>query len=362
MESRAGSTSCHTWGEVSEKRDTDDNSRSASIRRSRVRRPSGPALRRDRAAHRGSRLQRDDHALVGIEVAVHRRMVFVDGRIAAGEGTVCVVSPEEVVAHRARRLQGRRLRLCACPGRYPPDPDGLDVTLDICLGPLDADERAIRDVSDDQAIAVGYACEGAPRRLSPAGAGARERVRRSARDVAPYSGRSSASGPTARCSSSCATGRWSGVSISVHHRPGIEWIALTSAARAACESVAAGVRRGGRAGAADDDVDWLVNGAGAFEIGGPEGDNGLSGQEAGRPGVWHGRADRRRRCVWQGPAEGRSAWPGDGAADGAGPGDERPGAGGDRVAGVAAGRRRAAVEGSRDDSCHGVSVRRAQWQ
>jgi S-adenosylmethionine synthetase len=28
-----------------------------------------------------------------------------------------------------------------------------------------------------------------------------------------------------------------------------------------------------------DDVDWLINGAGAFEIGGPEGDNGLSGKK-----------------------------------------------------------------------------------
>ena len=26
-------------------------------------------------------------------------------------------------------------------------------------------------------------------------------------------------------------------------------------------------------------VDWLINGAGAFEIGGPEGDNGLSGKK-----------------------------------------------------------------------------------
>ncbi len=28
-----------------------------------------------------------------------------------------------------------------------------------------------------------------------------------------------------------------------------------------------------------EEVDWLVNGAGAFEIGGPEGDNGLSGKK-----------------------------------------------------------------------------------
>ena len=37
----------------------------------------------------------------------------------------------------------------------------LEVRLDLCLGPLGADERAIRHVSDDQAIAVGHACRGA---------------------------------------------------------------------------------------------------------------------------------------------------------------------------------------------------------
>ena len=69
-----------------------------------------------------------------------------------------------------------------------------------------------------------------------------------------------------------------GVSVSVHHVPASEWIALTRAVRDACEAVA---REYVEAGELEplEDVDWLVNGAGAFEIGGPEGDNGLSGKK-----------------------------------------------------------------------------------
>src|SRR5580704_17039846 len=57
-----------------------------------------------------------------------------------------------------------------------------------------------------------------------------------------------------------------------------EWVGLTRAVRGACETVAREYVDAGELeplGA----VDWLVNGAGAFEIGGPEGDNGLSGKK-----------------------------------------------------------------------------------
>ena len=46
-------------------------------------------------------------------------------------------------------------------GTFIPVPDGLDVRVDLCLGPLEDDERAVRHVSDDQAIAVGHAVQGA---------------------------------------------------------------------------------------------------------------------------------------------------------------------------------------------------------
>jgi S-adenosylmethionine synthetase len=69
-----------------------------------------------------------------------------------------------------------------------------------------------------------------------------------------------------------------GVSASVHHVQGAEWIGLTSAVRTACESVAREYVDAGELEPVSD-VDWLINGAGAFEIGGPEGDNGLSGKK-----------------------------------------------------------------------------------
>ena len=56
-------------------------------------------------------------------------------------------------------------------------------------------------------------------------------------------------------------------------------MALTREARAACEAIAAEYVDSGELEPAGPEVDWLVNGAGAFEVGGPEGDNGLSGKK-----------------------------------------------------------------------------------
>ena len=69
-----------------------------------------------------------------------------------------------------------------------------------------------------------------------------------------------------------------GVSVSVHHAPGAEWLGLTAAVRASCEAVAQEYVDAGELQPLAA-VDWLINGAGAFEIGGPEGDNGLSGKK-----------------------------------------------------------------------------------
>ena len=92
------------------------------------------------------------------------------------------------------------------------------------------------------------------------------------------------------------------MSVSVHHVPGAEWIGLTRAVRDACEAIA---REYVDAGELEPlhDVDWLINGAGAFEIGGPEGDNGLSGKKLVAQAYGIRRADRRRRDVRQGSAK-----------------------------------------------------------
>ena len=202
---------------------------------------------------------RDGHALVGVEVAIHRNVVFIDGRIAAGTGRACAVSEEEI-GDLARAV----FRDAGYGSTFIPAPDRLDVRMDLCLGPLGDDERAVRHVSDDQAIAVGHAVQGAR-------AGYRPLSRRSRTTVPPPSSRCGRQGPGRRAGRALV-----GVSVSVHHVPGAEWVGLTRAVRDACEAdeyVEAGESRAMRA------VDWLINGAGAFEIGGPEGDNGLSGKK-----------------------------------------------------------------------------------
>jgi S-adenosylmethionine synthetase len=219
---------------------------------------------------------RDDHALVAIEAAVHRRMVLVDGCIKAGEGADCVVAAADVVAIVKDTFAG------AGYGRTPsgvflPDPDLLDVSLDICFSPLAPDERAIRDVSDDQAIAVGHAVEGKRagyRPLEQALANdfiaSLQQLRRERPDLRI--------GPDGKVLVVVRGCRLAGVSLSVHHEPRAEWGALTHHVRDVCEAIA---REYVVAGELEPlhDVDWLINGAGAFEIGGPEGDNGLSGKK-----------------------------------------------------------------------------------
>jgi S-adenosylmethionine synthetase len=219
---------------------------------------------------------RDDRALVGVEVAVHRHVVFIDGRIAAGTGDRCAVEEAELVQV-ARAVFAEAGYGVSASGTFGPLPADLDVRLDLCLGPLDDEERAVRDVSDDQAIAVGYAVEGAR-------AGYRPLEQALAGDFAAALGalrRSSPGlhlGPDGKALVAVRGRTLVGVSVSVHHAPGAEWLALTAAVRQACDAVALDYVAAGEL-EPPRDVDWLINGAGAFEIGGPDGDNGLSGKK-----------------------------------------------------------------------------------
>ena len=129
---------------------------------------------------------RDGHALVGVEVAIHRNVVFIDGRIAAGTGTGCAVR-EEDISELARAVFGDAGYGKSPSGTFIPLPDRLDVRMDLCLGPLGDDERAVRHVSR-------RALDALPRG-SPHGACRLGRVPRGALyPPAPQFGRGAASG------------------------------------------------------------------------------------------------------------------------------------------------------------------------
>ena len=136
-----------------------------------------------------------------------------------------------------------------------------------------------RDVSDDQAIAVGTrrARARAPATIPLEQALAND-FAAAIECAAPVAGRSSASAPTARSSSSCAARRSSACRRRCITSPRAEWIALTRAVRDACEAVARSTSRPASSSRSPAWTGWSTV-PGAFEIGGPEGDNGLSGKK-----------------------------------------------------------------------------------
>ena len=95
---------------------------------------------------------RDAEALVGVECAVHTDHVFIDGRIAAGKDGVCAVRHDEIdeIARKVYREAGYG-------GIWIHAPEKLKVIQNVCLEPLSDEERAIRNLSDDQNVVTGYA-------------------------------------------------------------------------------------------------------------------------------------------------------------------------------------------------------------
>ncbi|MDO4366590.1 MAG: S-adenosylmethionine synthetase N-terminal domain-containing protein [bacterium] len=95
---------------------------------------------------------RDSKALVGVECAVHTDHVFIDGRIAARKGK-CAVTNEEI-----EEIARKVYQEAGYGGIWIHAPEKLKVIQNVCLEPLSDDERAIRNLSDDQNVVTGFAC------------------------------------------------------------------------------------------------------------------------------------------------------------------------------------------------------------
>lgn len=96
-------------------------------------------------------VSRDKEALVGLECAVHTNKVFLDGRIAAGRNNKVIDNKEliEIIKNTYETI--------GYGDKWYPSKDKLVINLDVCIELLSDDERSIRDYSDDQNIVCGYA-------------------------------------------------------------------------------------------------------------------------------------------------------------------------------------------------------------
>ena len=272
---------------------------------------------------------RDPDALVGVEVALHRNVVFVDGRVAAGR--------EAPPSRRARSWPSRgrpsptRATGTTPSGVFRPEP-GRTRRADRPLprpaarGRARDPRRERRPVDLRRPRRLG-APRGPPSRSSrpsrPDFASALERLRVERPDLGL--------GPDGKTLVVVRGRALVGVSLSVHHAPGIDWVALTREARAACESVAGEIRPvGARAARAGSGL--ARQRRGGLRGGRPRGRQRPLGQEARGPGLRLRRADRRGSDPRQGPAQGRPAGPGPGASTRSRQGLPGIGAGGHRVA------------------------------
>ena len=227
---------------------------------------------------------RDAEALVGVECAVHTDHVFIDGRIAAGRArppdappAACAVSNEEI-----EEIVRSVYREAGYGGIWIHAPEKLKVIQNVCLEPLSDDERAIRSLSDDQNVVTGFACNHPETDYLPP-----------AHFIANYIGRkldvwrrtvSDKFGPDFKVlvhiEDNGGRYEWRRLTISIQHREGVFAAEQHELVLPVVSGALAELETRGLAGISNLPLEnFILNGMGDFIVGGPEGDNGLSGKK-----------------------------------------------------------------------------------
>ena len=213
---------------------------------------------------------------MGVEVAVHRDHVYVTGRIGCSDSQSIDVNAVVADVYRSAGYGH---------GWYPA-PEQVKVVSNLCLGPLEDGEAEFRELSDDQAICIGYANHLEPTNHLPVEQWLVARLaKRLHRLRVEYPDLQL--GPdgkvliAVRESGDASQPTWAltHFSCSLQQMTASNELSLHRAVRVALEGE---LKQAANElpGLSDTLPDQLtVNGAGAFEVGGPEGDNGLSGKK-----------------------------------------------------------------------------------
>ncbi|MFT5510779.1 MAG: S-adenosylmethionine synthetase [Hyphomicrobiaceae bacterium] len=217
-------------------------------------------------------VRREPRALVGVEVAVHRNHAVVTGRIACdGAKDIDVDGLVRSVYHSAGYGSG-----------WYPAAEELEVDNQLCLGPLEEGEAEFRELSDDQAICIGYAINLPQTNYLPIEHwvvwNLTQRLHRLRTELPAL-----ALGPDGKVIVFIRDEgtSWSlqGFSCSLQQRERADDVALHRAVRLAVEEEMSRLSVIVSGLSPDLPDELTVNGAGAFDVGGPEGDNGLSGKK-----------------------------------------------------------------------------------
>jgi S-adenosylmethionine synthetase len=224
----------------------------------------------DALVEAAGRLER--RALVGVEVACHRSAVFITGRIACKDAETIDV---DAVVRDIYRSAGY-------DDTWPPAPENIVIHKNLCVGPLQDGEAEFRSNSDDQNIVTGYATDlSGTNYLPPEHWLAHhlsrrfEQLRLDREDLHL--------GPDGKLALVLEQGtdvsRLAAFTISLQHPTNGDTIELRRVVLKGLEDELTHAAQVIPTFAPEVPKVMLINGAGNFATGGPEGDNGLSGKK-----------------------------------------------------------------------------------
>jgi S-adenosylmethionine synthetase len=216
--------------------------------------------------------RREKRALVGVEVAVHRNSVFVTGRIGC-EGAEDIDIPG---------LVQNAYRTAGYGGIWIPEPANIEVRAEICLGSLEDGEAEYRSQADDQSICTGYATAMPETNYLPVEHWLANRLGRRLAELR-FEETDLQLGPDGKVivmvSEADEGYVLDGFSCSLQQMSGASDIALHRKVRELLEEELGRLSIKLNCLSPQVPESLSVNGAGTFEVGGPEGDNGLSGKK-----------------------------------------------------------------------------------
>jgi S-adenosylmethionine synthetase len=220
----------------------------------------------------------DSDALVGVEVGVHRHSVFVTGRVAATmrRGSMGLRFP---VTLDLLRLVANAYADAGYRDGWAQRPR---ILADLDVDRLPDAEQAIRHFSDDQSVTVGHACGGKETRFLPPASFAARAFRSGL--ARARSANADSLGPDGKVlvvlEERGGRFRLDRLCVSIQHAAGLSAEEQHRLLLPALEEAAAGLD----AALPGLGASWApelvrLNGAGDFSVGGPHGDNGLSGKK-----------------------------------------------------------------------------------
>jgi S-adenosylmethionine synthetase len=218
-------------------------------------------------------------SLVGIEVAVHDRTVFIDGRIAQQRWDHTEF--EEFPFFRS--IARDTFKAAGYDKIWGPDPESLEIITRVCTEYLSWEEASIRSYSDDQNIVIGYATARPETNHLPPAHWLAHHIGNCVlkfRTASPHR-----FGPDFKVlvdiTDDGGVIAWRKLVLSIQHARDVSMEDQHRTLLPLILETLAAAEAGGLQGAASSFTPHhlLLNGAGDFIVGGPAGDNGLSGKK-----------------------------------------------------------------------------------